>query len=410
MSLLRLLKASHNKHKDSLTVIVVFTGSPDLSEVTDRLMGDASFKSVAGDFMLRQSNTIVLVFGKPRVERSEDEKERTVEYGQLPKMIRRDLETMFKGLMPEFAFRGINVLRRSAPRILATFKSDLDAGALIHRALLPEPSDAGLHFIRLLVSDFEQALREQQVDDVWNADSVKQFLADTTLIADPTQLAQRVKNSEPIQFQDLDDRKLVVEAISSALIPTGIPNPSKALPDLIAVFEDAATSNETLATLMCSSDLGETPPRLELGIVLQDESGDYWLCIQPLCDSVRLQAARAFPMLPLKKKQTKGRFDHGVMIRDGTGDCIALELVKNPHELQTPKFDPKSEDSVLAVPAEDRDGRTGWQFKSVDDEAYRAIARLRLEIAVSAVQAFTAQAARVGVDNSEWLRLGGANA
>ena len=44
-------------------------------------------------------------------------------------MIRDDLETVFKGLMPEFTFRGINTLRESTPRILATFNSDLDSGS-----------------------------------------------------------------------------------------------------------------------------------------------------------------------------------------------------------------------------------------------------------------------------------------
>ena len=167
-----------DQNKSRLRVIVVFTGEQSLSDVAVRLEEDLGFEiadaegvddeaaddEAANGFVLRRGNTVVLVFGKPGPPLTDGEDRRQPSsYRQLPGMIRDDLEMVFKGLMPELAFRGINTLRESTPRILATFNSDLDGAALVHRALLPEPADAGPQFVRLLASDFEQALHDGRV-------------------------------------------------------------------------------------------------------------------------------------------------------------------------------------------------------------------------------------------------------
>ena len=189
------IKEIAETRKDLLTVIVVFTGVLSLRKVSDRLIDAADFVE-PHDFVLKHGNTIVLVFGKPGITLTDGEDVRTAEYSELPGMIREDLEWIFKGLMPEFAFGGINALRESTPRVLATFKSELDAGALVHRALLPEPSDAGVQFIRLLVSEFEQAMTERQVGNVWNIDSSSDSLMERISEGKLSNLAQKLKSSD----------------------------------------------------------------------------------------------------------------------------------------------------------------------------------------------------------------------
>lgn len=142
------IQAIAEKHKDRLTVIVVYTGTPRLDDIVERLQEDADFNKLnREDFVLRRDNTVVLVFGKPEIQRAKDEgQNRTADYQDLPKMIQNDLVRVFKGLMPEFAFKGINVIRESLPRVLATFPPSLDAAALIHRALLSDTRRRGLSF------------------------------------------------------------------------------------------------------------------------------------------------------------------------------------------------------------------------------------------------------------------------
>ena len=384
-----------------LGVIVVFTGAHSLSDVVARLAEEAGFEE-PHDFVLRRGNTFVLVFGKPGppLTSGEDRRQPST-YRDLPGMIRDDLEMVFKGLMPEFAFRGINTLRESTPRILATFNSGLDAAALVHRALLPEPADAGPQFVRLLASDFEQALHHERVGEVWDLESVRAHLEHTEQDGAPGELAKRLKSNQqvPGDLKALEDVDLCREAIVKGLSKIAMTDnaTSKAVGDLVEAIGGADASNESLAVLMSSSSLGGEPPRLEMGVVLRDGDGHYWLCIQPLCDSVRLDASRAFPMLPLSLDSQKP----AAMIHSPEGDTIRLSFDTSPHSLEMPRFQPSQDGSVLA-----QGDPTNWHFTSVDGAEYRAVARLRPELAAQAAHGLASAASRAGANVSEWLRRG----
>ena len=384
-----------------LRVIVVFTGAPSLSNVVARLVEEAGFEE-SHDFALRRGSTVVLVFGKPGppLTGGEDRRQPST-YGDLPGMIRNDLEMVFKGLMPEFAFRGINTLRESTPQILATFNSDLDAAALVHRALLPEPADAGPQFVKLLASDFEQAMHDGRVGEVWDQESVRTHVEHTPLVRSPDRLAERLKGNQGVRdsLKALDASELVQEAIVHGLSKIGMADNavSKVVADLAAAVGDASAPDESLAVLMSSSNLGDKPPRLELGVVLQDGEGGYWLCVQPLCHSVRLASSRAFPMVPLSLDPK----EPAAMIRSPEGDAIRVGVDPRPYRLAVPRFSPTKERAVFA-----EGSPSNWHFTSDGDIQYRAITRLRPEVSARAVHGLVSAASQVGVDISEWLRRG----
>ena len=170
---------------------------------------------------------------------------------------------------------------------------------------------------------------------------------------------------------------------------------SKAVDDLAAAFANGVASSEALAVMMGSSDFGQTAPRLELGVVLRDNCGNYWLCIQPLCDSVRVKCRRAFPMLRLRPS---GKISAAV-IRSPENTLIHVRFDTAPHRLAMPKFEPTSADAVDA-----HGGPSDWRFTDVNDIEYLAVTRLRPELAAQAVQGLTSAASRPGFDASEWLR------
>ena len=393
------ISAIAEQHAGRLTAIVVFTGAHSLSDVVERLIEAAGFER-ADDFILRRGSTVLLVFGKPGIPLTGGEDARQPDsYRELPGMIRDDLEIVFKGLMPEFAFRGINALRESAPRILATFSSELDAAALVHRALLPEPSDAASQFVRLLASDFEQALVDNRAGDIWNLESSSDSLARTMRDGNPSKLAKRLRDSQttPESLRELDDRELARRATANGLSKIGMRDSaaSRAIDDLMAAFGPDQTSNESLAVLMSSTSFGEMPPRLELGVVLRGGDGTYWLCIQPQCDSVRMTEERAFPIMPLSLDAHPA----AAMVRSPEGQPIRIGFDWSPHKLALPKFVPTSAGAVVA-----QGDPANWSFTSVDGADYLAVARLRPEIAAQAIHGLASAATRAGADSSEWLR------
>lgn len=391
-------------NRSRLRVVVVYTGADSLSRVAERLVEDAGF-TTANDFVLRRDSTVVLIFGKPGKHLTDEELKRQASSDRkLPGMIRTDLEMVFKGLMPEFAFRGINALRETTPRILATFNSELDSAALVHRALLPEPADAGPQFVRLLASDFEQVLQDERIGEIWDRESVRTYIEGTSLAGSPARLIEILKSNEYVHndLKTLDDGELAREAIISGLSKTGMRDSAfkKGVPALLSAVgnEDA---NEPLAVLMSSSSLGETPPRLELGIVVQDKDRGLWLCIQALCDSVRLNESRAFPMMRIVVAPEEPE----AMIRLPDGKAIPIGFDTSPYRLDSPMFAPTDAGSVTAS-----GNPSNWHFTSEDSDRYRAVTRLRPEIAAQAVHGVASAASRIGTNISEWLRRGAPDA
>ena len=398
---IEMIDAVASERAGRLTVIVVFTGMPGLGDVAQRLVDDAQFDAV-NDYALQRGNTVVLVFGKPGARLTDGEDWRQpASYGDLPRMIRDDLEFLFKGFMPEFAFSGINALRESAPRILATFNEELDAGALIHRALLSDPDEAATQFIRLLCSDMELVLRDAEVSNVWDIDASSEALARLTVAGDSSPLVESLRRSPKVadDLKNLSDDKLTREAISRGLAGIGLGDSkiTEASTDLVKAMSDASRSNENLAVLIDSSGFGKASPRLELGVIVRDEQEGYWLCVQPLCDSVRLTENRAFPMMGICTHPQKPV----AMIRSPEGDALPVAFDRRPYMLRLVEFSQSG--GVVSAEGE----APAWRFTDVNERTYLAVARLRPEFAAQAVQELTSTVARVGADTSELLRRGG---
>ena len=409
------IDAVATKHPERLTVIVVFTGVHSLSGVVQRLIDEVQFESI-DDFVVRRDNTFVLVFGKPgpQLTGGEDLRQPDDSYRELPKMICDDLELIFKGLVPEFAFGGINALRQAAPLILSTFNAELDAGALIHRALLPDPDEADAQFIRLLCSDMELALRDAEIPSIWDVDASSESLASVTATGNAAPLAARLRDSPKVadDLKGLNDDELACEAISRGLAGMGLGDSkvTEVSADLVAAIADARASSENLAVLIDSHGFGSAPPRLELGVVLMrqstaeeneqvghDADQHLWLCVQPLCDSVRLQEPRAFPLVPIRV----GADEPKAMIRLPDGAPIGISFDTNLHRLKQVLFAPSEARAVVA-----EGGPTNWHFTDMGGIRYRVVTRLRAELAAQVVHSLGSTATRTGTDQSEWLRRG----
>lgn len=391
-----------------LTVIVIYTDASP-AEIVSHLIDQCGVERIS-DFVLRQEAIRILVFSKPSILQMGAGAERTAEPSHLPRMICDDLEDHFGGLVPELAFSGINAIRQSVPRILGTFDSSLDAPLLTHRALLPDTSDASPQFIRLLTSELEISLMESSLTYILSDNSIRKRLNQSNIMKEPqlfTELHNVLKTSHHLRHREVSE--LVVEAVALGLQEMGLKEDAlkdrslkRLMNQLVACFGVGTEPHESLAVLMSSHQFGYIPPRLEAGVVMERDER-YWLCIQPLCDSVRLTKSRKFPLLPLiinanENGSIKSR--SAAMIWAANSKAVPVRFSSSVYDLEMPEFKP--EENTLFVEAQEENG--AWWFEDTEETRYRAVCRLRTEFTQQAVQGLTSGVARPGVDSSEWLR------
>ena len=185
---------------------------------------------------------------------------------------------------------------------------------------------------------------------------------------------------------------------------------TEACADLATAMADAGQSNEKLAVLIDSCGLGSAPPRLELGVVLMrepmaaepqqvghDADQHLWLCVQPLCDSVRLGEPRAFPFVPISVNADAPN----AMIRLPDGAPTGISFNTHLYRLQQARFAPSAAGAVVA-----QGSPTNWHFTDEHGVRYRAVTRLRSDLSAQVVHSLGSATTRVGTDQSEWLRRG----
>lgn len=138
-------------------------------------------------------------------------------------------------------------------------------------------------------------------------------------------------------------------------------------------------------------------PRLGLGTVVRGEDDAFFICLQPECDSVRLDKARGFPFLPMAPAEEFNGQDLLVEV----GDPVGLEIVCNPYELSMLDFDPDPD--RRAVIAQHRSG--GFVFESADSRQWIFVAQLRKGHSQHLAHRLASDIGRIGIDESEVQRL-----
>ena len=173
------------------------------------------------------------------------------------------------------------------------------------------------------------------------------------------------------------------------------------LTNMVTLAQDRQDVNDhELAVLMSVRSRYGSSPHLTLGsIVLETRKGrsQYLLCMQPRCDSVRLDNARFFPFLPMKPVTGNGEC---TFIIKEKGKAIRLRLNSTPFEVRMIKFAPGTDRRIMA-----RRGKNGHYFKAPETKStYRWVADLKPEHAQRVANMYAQKVSRVGLTESEWLR------
>src|SRR6266498_2891129 len=130
--------------------------------------------------------------------------------------------------------------------------------------------------------------------------------------------------------------------------------------------------------------------------------GSFWLSLQPDCDSMRLDDARSFPMAPLIKVEESearagSKFDL-VALDPDEGKPLYFRTSTRPYQLRMISFAP-SESVIRAT-----NDSPGPLLTDGDGVTWLWIAQLRFAHALRLANSLGGAMARVGLDESEWLR------
>ena len=401
-----------------LRLMAIYTGEPDLNTIHDRVQEViASFHeehdSKVDGFRLSKGPLHVVVLAKEGVVSGAPElrSRETTDSGLADRLV-EEFALMTGGLLWNTAITGIATVRDSAHRILAKFEKGLDPAYLGHRLMLPHPPDAQEHVEEALGAEITSVIEEHRPGSHADLEAIGAWLA--------LREAEGLQLAEPFSFRPSE---VSVDAWCELLL-RGIDAPEVALPRDVGraalrrqATEPFAEDQETAkradhgfaALLSLKTRYPGRIPRLTIGTVLRTgEPGEraYFLCLQPKCDSVRLDTLTGFPLIPLISLEAAEVGGNGedlrLVVEPEPDQWEHFGIEKKPSDLTIRFFEPNSPQrgEVLAS----REEPEGFSFADVDGERYRWIAELKDEHALKVAGEIASALARPGPNDSEWLR------
>jgi hypothetical protein len=282
-----------------LRFIVVYTASNQRSVKSEikRVFGAGNIKFERN--LMKIGHACVVVLNKPSLANAYG-----IPLSELPEKIFDLHSELSAGVLPAAALSAIGTIRNHTHQILGQFKEHLDAAFIAHRALIPNSDDAEAHLIELVADSLHHLMLTEgvraQLSDKLCVERLRELKN-----ADVTEEATAVIEDCLSSFR-LDK----LAAISAALaIPKQERHPQKRIMErFYPTTSEAAVARKEMAflhdftrnhMLKLSSD---HPPRLTLGTVVAvniGQSYEFYLCIQPRCDSIRFEDTRTFPLMRL---------------------------------------------------------------------------------------------------------------
>ena len=311
--------------------------------------------------------------------------------------------------MPAVALAALAAIRNDAHRILQALNQDLDIAYLGHRVASPYPKDSEEHLVAILASEIASILDDNDVGAKADLSAINDWLARARASdEDPLSCGSALSVSRALSNQQietmltdglgLDDRLLEQTAhkLGSSALKKVRSQAAHLFTNTPAVAESAAN---LFGLRMAVRTVYTRPHRvLRLGTIVfrRDE---FLLCVQPRCDSVRLDVGevRGYPFLPLTT--TEGARYKFVVKHPEDGHLVRLDLDAKPLNLRMIDF---TAAEGRCIEAKNRHGE--WAF-STPNRRFLWVADLKPEFAQSVAVELGGQLARVGLTESELTRL-----
>jgi hypothetical protein len=407
--LIRILKAS-NEAPEQLKLLAIYTGEPGIADVATVIKNEINqiinpfggVKEYNDGFTLAYSSIRIAIFSKPGTTNLPQEYEgRKIEFEELANRVTTEFTMMTAGLVSNVALKSLAKIRHNTNKIINRFSSSLDAPFLTHRIMQINPEDAENLLVELIAEELRAILDEESVGQESNIDNIRQWL-----IATNNNGLTLQKNDSQTSFSVDEITKVLIEGYKTCakFSLREKEKPHKLL--LTAMFMPPWVTDQDLDERFSIITTLRTHyknkcPKLTFGTILQNYADkSYWVCIQPRCDSVRIPPERAFPVLPIIIATTGEKFR--LIINDENGSLIRVAIQDKPYNLNQIIFFSKPEDHGTITSKIIGDH---FYFKNKKGRKYRWVGELRPEQAQRLANEFATNLSRVGLDESEWLRL-----
>lgn len=411
------LKGNQNGNPE-LRLFIIYTDAANYRTIlSERVIPELTRNGIS-DFKDEKKESVRCGHSKIVVLRKKgNDIENSVPDASLPERVIEEFTEIVEGLVSNTALKSVALLRKNTNELLGLFNKDLDRAYLTHRALCPNPEDAESLLIRSIVDTMEAVLIYGNISETCDTERIEAWIDENhieeqqknlkfnnkknSVTFDSDKCKKWLRDGYPNLLNGLESNgeKMTVEDIEHADKYT--------LKDCASLcFSCDEKCNNEFAILTHHKNCLKNPayiPHMTLGVAVRDENGEYYLCIQQRCDSLRIEdkenegeGGRAFLFLPMKD--------------EGKGDVVIFKDEKNVfetrkvcggncHFLKTFVFPSSNHGMVKA----EREGEKLY-FKDKHAKKYEWIFELKDAHAQKIANNFAANLSRVGLEQSEWLR------
>ncbi len=413
-----LVSEAETAERQRLRAIAIYTGQRELREIAGRIQ-DALTAVYPNDELVQHDDGLALTKGPVRIavfakenapELSADLAHRRVPFADLPSRLRKEFSLLTNGLITSVALAALAALRDDTHRILKVLNPRLDAAYLGHRSALPVPQDAERHAVGLVASELRSVIEDHDVgrqvqEDVllrWVSDREKQGLKLGALLVGANEEITGEQTAAMLSLGLGSDKQFAAIQAMGSVTKTKWRTIKKQATQVFAhTVIEAINADSELASCMMLRTLYARPDRmLHLGTVIQSPSGEYLLCVQPVCDSVRLtKDGRSFPFLRLAVSDSDKK--HLIIPGDDGIKWKSLLILKNPRDIVMEHFSPiLGQDAISARRIDD-----SFVFENSSHFSFRWVCQLKSEFAQKVAVDLASEFAQVAVDPAEIMRL-----
>lgn len=413
-----------------LRFIVIYTAYESLNNISSRiqtvLQKYGQVEKLDEECILVQDSVKISIFAKENTPLNARYKKRVIKESELPNKIIEEITSVFCGLLPNVAIMSISCLRDQTFKLLKLFDRELDPAFLAHRCLLEYPEDASELLFDLIIGSLASILDYNEFQDWCSSREIESWLKQNNFTEKTYKINKRnlqINTRELIEWQ----KKGFSEAIKNIwarqnngeFLNQEVIDKKLRYGDLhkdchkyfSPIMKENVNEEFSILTHQKSNiSILNYKPKLQLGTIIKGtKTKKYWFCLQQKCDSVRIKENdnRRFLFLPLDEVNKKFNF-----ISFENEKYIKLKINLVTYELRTIRFKGNAKGVVRA-----RKFGTSNKYlfcpiynKKHDkhdkkvDENFEWILDLKDAHAQRIANDYASNLARVGLDESEWLR------